>query len=323
MKLLVPVSYFFGKPRSEIWQLDTENNVKKLICSLPSSNKEVRGKGITGLSWLDNDYLVACDFNRLIKLEYDSWNVVEVVEDSEFNDLHHLSVSKNRIYLANTGRDSIDVFDDRLNMIQRIDGLSEQEWKQRVTGDYEVSGPYFDSPCSGLPFHSRRGPDKWHFNHVFKAGEGLEERIIATSFGARAMMDPETLEVISSKLPVQPHDGFVHGDYLWVTTVSGTIYRAAINQPLVFEPVVDLFAYAPHQGWCRGMYISGDKLFVGITAIYEKSNRTRWLKGAIEDSRSGIYKISLSSLQIEAFYDFSTAEGSRIFSIVPDLQGNP
>ena len=318
MKLLVPVSYFFGSPRSEIWQLDTTNNGKKLLTTLLNTERDVRGKGITGLSWLDDVHLVACDFNRILKLDRQTWTTIQTVADDEFNDLHHLTTCQNQIYLANTGRDCIDVLDEKLCLIRRIDGLKKNEWQQRKNGEYKVDGPYFDAPGSDLSFHCRRGPDKWHFNHVFKAQGFLENRILATSFGVKAIIDAVSLEVVSSNLPRQPHDGFVHGEHLWVTTVSGQIYRAPLKLPLTFEQVFDLFASAPHQGWCRGLYLSGNKLFAGITAIYEKSKRTNWLKGGIENTRSGIYEVDLASRQIEAFHDFTTEDGSRIFSFVPD-----
>ena len=320
MKLLVPVSYFFNSPRSEIWQLDTATRQKTLLTSLPSSNRDVPGKGVTGLCWLDDHNLVACDFNRVVTLDSKTWRINQVLENDEFNDLHHLSVSDGHIYLANTGRDCIDVLSSDLKLVKRIDGLSVKEWQDRKAGRYTVAGSYYDDPSSGLPFHRRRVPDKWHFNHVFKAPSSLGDQIVATSFGTKSLVNAQTLEQLSSTLSTQPHDGFVDGDHLWVTTVSGQIFRAPVKKPFVFEQIFDLFHYAPYQGWCRGLFIHDEFLFIGITSIYEKSNRTRWLTQPIEDTRSGIYQLHATSGEIVHFHDFTSSDGSRIFSMLAAKQ---
>lgn len=318
MNLIVPVSYFFGAPRSDIWQLDTETGIKKLLQTLPASEREVRGKGITGLAWLDNRYLIACDFNRLLKLDRNSLEIVTDYEDQEFNDLHSLNVDKGHIYVANTGRDSIDIFNHQLQLQQRIDCLNTDEWQKRCSGDYVVSGNYFDSSDCTLAFNQRKVPDKWHLNHVFKAPECLGGQVVATSFSARRLLDVTSMQPVSSNFPSQPHDGFIYKEGLWVSTVCGKIYRAPLQIPFHFEMVCDLFQIAPHQGWCRGLLIADGLMFIGITSIYEATKRTNWLSGSLEETRSGIYQLSMETMEIEAFYDFSSTKGSRIFTMIPD-----
>lgn len=318
MQLLVPVSYFFNTPRSEIWQLDVVSGSKLLVCTLGGSERDVRGKGITGLGWLDDQFLIACDFNRLLKIDRGSLSIVEAYEDDELNDLHSVSACENFIYLANSGRDSIDVFNHQFKLLDRIDGLTDEELNKRITGDYVVNGGYFDSSGSGLPFHCRKVPDKWHFNYVFRAPKQLNDKIIVTSFTSRNLLDAHTLDPVSLNLPVQPHDGVVSSGCVWITTVSGQVYRASLKIPLDFEMAVDLFKVAPYQGWCRGLLISEGFMYIGITAIYEKSSRTSWLNSAIEDTRSGIYQLKMDTMEIVAFHDFSSADGSRIFTMIAD-----
>lgn len=318
MNLIVPVSYFFNAPRSEIWHLDTLTGRKEKVVTLEKTGREVRGKGITGLAWLDHSNLVACDFNRLFKLNSKSYKLEDSFEDCEFNDLHSLSVSNGYVYVANTGRDSIDVFNSNLELIERIDCLTDQELAKRKAGDYYVTGSYFDEPKASLPFHKRRVPDRWHFNHVFKSTSYFDDKVIATCFSERCLVDVHTLQQISSALPIQPHDGVLYKDYLWVTTVSGQIYRALKQIPFKFELVLDLFTKAAYQGWCRGLYIEDNVMYIGITAIYEVGHRTRWLDVAIDETRSGIYKVNLVTSEIEEFYDFSSVDGARIFTMIAD-----
>jgi len=319
MKLIIPVSYFFGKTRSEFWSLNTETKKREKLLTLSDTDRAVRGKGVTGFAILDSEYFIACDFNRLIKIDRQTLKVVSTYEDSEFNDLHSLSVNNGKIYVANTGRDSIDIFSDQLKIINRIDSLTTNEWQKRFNGDYTVLGEYFDSTKLGLPFHRRRGPDKWHFNHVFKAPESLGGQTIATSFTARCLFDVNTMQSVSSELPRQPHDGFLYGGFIWVTTVSGQIYRALLNLPFEFELVLDLFKVAPYQGWCRGLNIMDGVMYIGITGIFELSTRTNWLDCPIEETRSGIYQIKMDSMDVGFFHDFSSEDGSRIFTMIEDI----
>lgn len=318
MNLIIPVSYFFGNPRSEIWAINVHKGDKTLLKTLPDSDKQVSGKGITGIAWLNDNQLVACDFNRLFKIDRQGLKITTICEDPELNDLHSLHVDQGLIYVANTGRDSIDIFNYQLELQKRIDCLPSDEWKERNAGNYSISGSYYDSPDGSIPFNCRIVPDKWHFNHVFKTPEHLDGRVIATSFSTRSLLDVNSLKSVSSTFNTQPHDGFVYEDELWVTTVSGQICKAPFKVPYDFEMVVDLFKIAPHKGWCRGLLIASGSIFIGITRIYQTSKRTDWLNCSVEGTRSGVYQLSMNTLEIEAFYDFSSKEGARIFTMIAD-----
>jgi hypothetical protein len=318
MKLLIPVSYFFGAPRSEIWQLDTQSGQRQCLYTLAPSSRDVLGKGITGLTWLNNTQLLACDFNRLLLLNRTDGDIIREYADDQFNDLHHVHVQGKYIYVANTGRDSIDVLDHQLQWVQRLDGLSASDWILRHQGNYAVHGNYYDRPDSGLPFNQRKVPDTWHFNHVLCDPRVAEGRIVATSFVRKQLMDAQTLEALSETLPDAPHDGLIAKDAIWITTVTGKVYRSPLTLPFTFKCVLDLFAQAAKKGWCRGLLISKNTLYIGITSIYEKSSRTAWLDCPLGETASGIYCVNLTTFTITAFHDFTTDEGSRIFSILGD-----
>lgn len=318
MNLFIPVSYFFGIPQSEIWQLNIITGEKKLLRVLPSSGKEVLGKGITGLCWLDNQNLIACDFNRIFTLDRKNLKIIRSKESAEFNDLHSLQSDKDYIYVANTGRDSIDIFNHELELQQRLACISLDDWEKRKAGDYDASGNYYNSVDCKLAFNQRKVPDKWHLNHVFRAPDNIGGQVIATSFSARRLLDVVSMKPVSSTFPSQPHDGLIYKGELWVSTVSGKIYRSSLKIPFVFEMVFDLFQVASYEGWCRGLLIVDDIMFIGITGIHEVSKRTSWLNDCVDKTRSGIYQISMPYMEIKAFHDFSSSMGSRIFTIVAD-----
>jgi hypothetical protein len=317
MKLLIPVSYFFGTPRSEIWELDTHSGQRECLITLPMSPYSVSGKGITGLCWLDDENLVACDFNRILLINRISHQITKEYFNTSLNDLHSVTLGTDSILLTNTGRDSIVKLNHQLHPIEQFDGLSEDDWAERKKGVQPKYGSYYKADSIDLPFHQRKVQDKWHLNHVLQ-NSFLENRIIATSFTKCCLIDVQTWQPISNQLKFNPHDGVIDGSFIWITTVNGDLYRSPLTLPLNFELIISLFKYTPFQGWCRGLLITADSIYIGITQLYEKNSRTSWLTTSIEKTRSGIYRLSKDTLNIEQFYNFTQSDGSRIFSLLMD-----
>lgn len=314
MKLLVPVSYFNGTPRSEIHRIDCDSGAIEHWLTLPKSGREVRGKGITGLQQLNKDAWVGCDFNRVFVLDVRG-RILRVTEPEDANDLHQLSFIDGLIYLANTGRDSVDVLNTELKLVARYDGLSNAEWHDRLNGNYTIDSTYYDPPECALPFHLRRLPDKWHFNHVTQLPVALGGHIAVTSFSKRAIYDATTLCQISNTLPAPPHDGVVHAGKIWVSTVSGGVYVAPVTLPWRFTKLLDLAGLVAHLGWCRGLAFARDKMFVGVTAVPSDSDYVHCVPARPEETRSGVYQLNVTTFAVEHFYDFTHADGARIFSI--------
>lgn len=320
MNVLVPISYFFGEPRSEIWCINTSDLTQNCWLSLPESNSEVKGKGITGLQRVNNEILVACDFNRVFTLN-NRGDILSYYQPADANDFHQLSVSEGLIYVANTGRDSVDILSLKLELIRRYDGLSPSEWKARKECNYTIDSDYYDSIQLDIPFNRRRVPDKWHFNHVVKLPDGFGGKILATSFSEKRLINISNFEPASTTFNHQPHDGFIYQDKMWVTTVSGGIYVAELGTLLDFKKVLDLFSFLPYQGWCRGLIFSEGKLLIGITAIYENNERSEWLTTSIDNTKTGIYQLNSKTFELEHFFDFSCNKGSRIFSMLEETSG--
>ncbi|NNG43324.1 hypothetical protein HJP15_10430 [Pseudoalteromonas sp. NEC-BIFX-2020_002] len=318
MKLLIPISYFFGNPKSELWQLDTETKKRSLLATLPSSERDVAGKGLTSVTWISNDLLVGCDFNRVFIIDRKLCELKKINTDEQFNDLHHVSFDGHFIHIANTGRDCVDVLDNQLQSVSRIEFLPIEEISSRVKGEYKAQGDYYDCEAIKIDFHLRKVPDSLHINHVIRVGKELANKVIVTSFKKKCLVDAKTLEPLSNNLPEQPHDGFIDNKYIWITTVSGKVFRSKLSLPFNFELFFDLFRVVKFKGWCRGLLVANDTLFIGVTAIHKENNRTNWLNSPVKNTRTGVYQINLASLNIEHFYDFSHTNGSRIFSIISD-----
>jgi len=328
MKLWVALSYFFGEPRSEVWQLELQTGQKELSFDIPQlKSRQVAGKGVTGLRLSSAQHFLCCDFNTVYLI--DKKGVVQAQYfDEQNNDLHNLYVDlkpndqsdNGSIYVVNTGLDCIDVLSFNLKRLARYEGVSFEQLKLRCESPKYCDGDYYQDG-EHQAFFQTKVQDKWHFNHVIKLPLELGGQLLATSLSRRAMVDLTTMKLASNVLPCSPHDGVVWRNGLWVTTVEGKIYRADLSAYtasclLQFELVFDLFCHGQYHGWCRGLAFSGNKVWVGLTAIYRQNSRTKWLDVPLEQTRTGIYQLCAIHWQIEQFYDFSDTDGARIFSFV-------
>ncbi|KKO46568.1 hypothetical protein WG68_04500 [Arsukibacterium ikkense] len=313
MKLLVPISYFQGLPRSEIWILDTVTGQKNRVFYQETvSERAVDGKGITGLAWLKEGVLVACDFNQVWLINSSDYSVTALLQDNEFNDLHQVSVVSNQILVSNTGRDSVDVLNGNLSFNTRHGMLSDSDLNDRILGNYKIRGKYYDRPQQNTEFFRRKVPDNYHINHSIM----VDGRLLITCFKQKVLIDALTGEVVSNEFDTQPHDGFIHADSIWVTTVAGKVYRSTLAFPLRFVEVIDMADRGPFKGWCRGLAILNNKIFIGITAVKEITERTAWLKVPSATTKTGIYQLNLNSMDVEFFFDFTNRDGSRIFTFI-------
>lgn len=311
MRLIVPISYFRDSPRSELWRIDIDTQEIECWQVLRDSSISVRGKGVTGIVSLGSAGYAICDFNRLMFMNIDG-SIRQTLVSSEMNDLHAVSVTTNNcLLLSNTGRDAVEWIDSNLNIKRHWDGLTKEQWEKRLHGKYEISGAYYDEPSLDLPFNLRRLPDTHHINFALQLPDG---RSIGSSFKHRCYINLANSKAISQTLPHPIHDGFLYGGALWITTVSGVVYEAKLDHFLQFNPVFDLFDKAPFHGWCRGLYITENNIFVGVTAIVEASSRTSWLKQNTDKTRTGVYQLSKKNYSIEHFYDLSHKNGAKLFS---------
>lgn len=312
MKLVVPLSYFSGQPRSELWQLDPGTGECRLWRTLPASPYSVRGKGVTGIARLPEGGFALCDFNRVLLLD-DEGNVCASRSRRDMNDLHSVTLTSEGLLVTNTGRDTVDCLNAGLTLRRRWDALSREDWRRRWAGTDTPEEAYYDAPGATIPFRRRRLKDRFHFNHALALPD---DRIVASSLTEGCFIDMDRFRTVSQPLAATSHDGVIWENALWITTVSGTVYQAPLARELVFQPVVDLFRLVPHHGWCRGLCLAGGRLFVGITVVQQPSYRTAWLRQPVADTRTGVYQLDLNHMTVERFFDLSHPDGARIFNLV-------
>ncbi len=286
MELLVTGGYFDRSGECFIDRIDPVRGTHERVLSfVPPQAHRVETKGFTGASWLAEDILLVCSFDSVWRFDLSTRRCTGQLHQPDFNDLHsvHVDTPERRIYVCNTGLDSIETFDLEGTFVGRISltpawfEAARQAGASVASGDYPhvltagwqphappslgaAGGDYYTSRTD-TPFHRRKARDYLHLNHVVRIGEHL----LVTSLATRALSCVRSFRSFAI-LEAHPHDGIWQDGSLWVTTTDGRVWRVKLDTPPVIEVVVDTRSTG-HAGWCRGLAVGPDWVAVGLTEI--------------------------------------------------------
>src|SRR5205807_57189 len=184
-----------------------------------------------------------CTSTEVLIFEVPGFNRIGYISLPSFNDLHHIAPAVDgSLLVANTG----------LDMVIRVtpDGQVLEEWD--VLG--EALWSRFSPDIDYRKVESTK-PHRAHPNAVFQLGK----EVWVTRFSQRDAVCLTTPGK-SIRIEVQrPHDGLVHGNRIYFTTVDGRIVIVDRDR-LEVEQIIDLNeihkANKPDEavlGWCRGI----------------------------------------------------------------------
>lgn len=170
-----------------------------------------------------------------------------------FNDVHHVRPTPaGTLLIANSGLDMVLEITLDGQVLREWNTLGEDPWGRfRKDVDYR-------RVASTKPHRS-------HPNNVFF----VDDEIWVTRFeqhDAICLTNPSKRIQVGTELV---HDGLVRDGYIYFTTVNGRIVIAN-GQSLAIEEVLDLNTMSPADallGWCRGIWLEGDKAWVGFTRL--------------------------------------------------------
>lgn len=189
-----------------------------------------------------------------------------------FNDVHHARPTPGgNLLVAVTG----------LDMVIELtpDGRTLREWNA-----LDLSQPVWGGRFSRDVDYRRIASTKPHLahpNHVFHLGD----EPWATRFQQK---DAISLTDASRRIEIgieRLHDGVVYGDQVLFTAVNAKVVVADARTLQVTE-VIDLMTMHPGDlllGWCRGLLLDGDRLWVGFSRMRPTRFRENvaWLKNGL------------------------------------------
>jgi len=216
----------------------------------PRPHMAVPGKGITGLH-TDGDVAWACFSNLIAKIGLPSGEVLGLVEDDSFNDLHQLSFTEKGLVLANTGNESADIISLPDGNIVRMDLL----------GDFLRSV---------RPRRDQSQDTKPHLYHLSSACINRAGELLLGMGRQARILNATRWSWVGPRMCAPVHDvQYDPDDAVWCTTVNGEVHKithAGETRSWALKQ------YQEQVGWTRGLAVTERGLLVGTTAIRE-SNR--------------------------------------------------
>ncbi len=229
-----------------------------------------------------------------------------------FNDVHHVRPTpEGNLLVANSGLEMVLELEPCGKPLREWNVLGEDPWGRFSRGvDY------------------RRGinlkPHRAHPNYVFY----VEDEIWTTRFEQR---DALCLTRPGRRLPIgieRVHDGVVHRGRLYLTTVDGHLV-VANPHTLAIEEVVNLATLHRENdllGWCRGLLVEGDRVWIGFSRIRPTRFReaVSWIRRGFNralPSHIACYDLAHRRCLVEI--DLEDHGLHAVFSILHDQQREP
>ncbi len=340
MKVLATLGHADGT--GSIVEVDLVHaDLRTVVSYLPPPELHVPDKGLTGAAWLGapgQSDLVVCSFNALHRFGGPLLRHLATLHRPDMNDLHGVCCDGERMFVANTGFDAIDVYDLAGSFVGGYrcepSWLSAERWAGRTPSredharllrsgwtsgstsfpDDPPTGTYYQGPAAA-PFHRRKLRDYVHPNHVALVGD----QVLVTRLADRRVVDVARFRVVL-EAPAPPHDGVLDGDRFWITCVDGRVLAYEVAGGRVTARVaaqVDVSKISGCYGWCRGLLVTEELVVVGFTAI-RREPRYFWRDRDFADTTTAVVALDKTTLSMRARMTISQdyrAPGN-LFSIV-------
>jgi hypothetical protein len=254
---------------------------------------------------LQGETLWTCTQTEVLGYDVRTWTRRGYLSLPFFNDLHHVvPTERNTLLVAASG----------------LDMVFECTMEGEVAASWDVTGrPVWHrfSPSEDYRKVRTTKPHAAHPNYVFRIGD----EVWATRFEQRdavSLANPDRRIEIGIE---RVHDGVVHGDTIYFTTVDGKLVLAdAVS--LQVARVIDLAALHPADvllGWTRGLHVmDATHVWVGFSRIRPTKFRENvgWVaRGFRRDFGTHIGLYDLEHLENQAQIPLEEAGLSAVFGI--------
>ena len=206
----------------------------------------------TAGSLTDNE-LFLCTETEISIFEYPQIQLVRMVSYPFFQNVHHVVPIDKYVAVTSSGLDMVILLDRQsLRPVSFINVLGKDPWHR------------FSKDVDYRKVHSTK-PHESHPNFTFS----LNGEIWVTRFNQK---DAMCLTRRGKRINIgveRVHDGQVHGDFIYFTTVNGCIVIASART-LRIEEIIGLNAIESLKqplGWCRGLTVEGDLACVGFSKL--------------------------------------------------------
>lgn len=251
--------------------------------------------GFTGLCLFEDKIFIATRTEVLL-LSKKNYSLIAIITDPLFNDIHHVCIINNFLYVAVTGLDAVFQYDLKTYQKNIYNVLQKNPFHRFNEKDL------LNKRVSLKPHES-------HPNYIFEInGDPWVTRLKQKD--AISLVDPSKRIVISEGLP---HDGFRKNEFVYFTTVNGYIVKYQIHTLKKVRSIK--LSGKPSQkesplGWCRGLYVDDDFFYVCFSQLRttKVTENLIWLKSMMEEKRmfdkpapTRIEKYTLAGKYVDSF----------------------
>jgi len=203
-----------------------------------------------GVPCWDGLELIQPTRSALLRIAWPTGRIVGRIDHANFADLHSVAAGRDGAFLVvSTGNE----------LVLEIDAAG------HVRRRWQRGRPVPPERDDRRAHHRAFKPHVAHPNHAVQLGE----RLLVTELLTRQCVD---LLDPSYRIPFPegpPHDGRLREGLLWFTTTNG--WLLAVDPDSRRRAVaIDLARLVPHEGllgWCRGVEVSGDIAWVGLSQL--------------------------------------------------------
>jgi hypothetical protein len=266
---------------------------------------------------VDGDGLWLTTDTEVRRYAYPSLTLLATISHPCFHNLHSVAVRGNALYVTSTGLDMVVVLDKETGEImEQVNTEGKPIWHR------------FSAELDYRRQHSTR-PHDCHPNYIFWIDD--EPWVTrCTQEDAVKLHDVEQRVNISrGRAPISIHDGLVRDGAAYFTTVDGAVVVMDCRSRQVIEDI-DLTAlrgYGGLRGWCRGLHISGDTLYVAFSRFRKtrRMEKLSWVRralnlGEVIDDAS-VLAVDLNRREILADYRLGGGIIDAVYSILPEPGG--
>lgn len=206
--------------------------------------------------YLKDDVLYVCTQTEVLLYRLPNFEQIGYLSLPFFNDLHHVRPTPSgTLLIANAGLELVLEMTLEGKILNAWNVLGEEPWQLSSATDFRK--------VSTKPHHS-------HPNYLFY----IDSEPWATRFhqgDAICLTHPDRCIQVSQE---RIHDGVVCDGKVYFTSVNGWIYIADTSTLKVEQSInlQDMHPDGTLLGWCRSVFVDGDKLWVGFSRI----RPTKW-----------------------------------------------
>lgn len=263
---------------------------------------------------VDKDNLWLAMDTEIRLYTYPQLQLIKTFSHPCFHNIHSVAIHDDELYVTSTGIDLVLVLDKYNGAIKQYFNVEGKPIWHRYsqTTDYRK-------------VHSTRPHDS-HPNYVFWIDEQpwvtrctQEDAVLLSDVSKR-------IDISGPDKVISVHDGIVHGDYVYFTSVDSCIVIADTKTYQVVETfnLSNLKGYGGLRGWCRGLYISGDIFYVGFSRLRKtrRLDKIEWVSRLINRGKTiedcSVLGINMSTKEIIADYIIPTGMLDAIYTILPE-----